>query len=230
MKSNGWKIDTTPYHITNKSKLENPSYVNSIYNNSHTFNTAKYYKQSFKDIPILEKYDVIVWLDGTVEIIYNKTSEYILGKIYTEKIIGWHHEWRHGDLEKEVQDSVRSYRYSSTGWNGQAQPFQDVVGQYRAYLDDGYTNDYFKAQNSHTPHFGIWITCFVAFLQHDEKVTEFLNMWYLQTLKYTTQDQIGFPYTCQKLNMLPFTLPNDEVTGDKPHDCTMFYNKHAHGK
>ena len=87
--SNGWTIDTTPYHITNKSKLDNYTYVNSVYNNKHTFNIAKYYKQSFRNIPILQKYDVIVWLDGTVEIIYDKTSEYILDKIYDKKIIGW---------------------------------------------------------------------------------------------------------------------------------------------
>lgn len=226
---NGWKIDTTPYHIVNKSKLENPNYINSVYNNSHTFNVAKYYKQSFKEIPILQKYDVIVWLDGSVEITYDKTSEYLLSKIYDKKIIGWHHEWRYGDLSKEVEDSVRSFRYSSKGWNGQVQPFQDVTQQYKAYLDDGYTNDYFKQFESHTPHFGVWITCFVAFLQHDESVKKFLDLWYLQTLQYTTQDQIGFPYSCQKLNMLPFTLPNDEVSGDKPHIGTMFYHKHGHG-
>lgn len=227
--SNGWTIDTTPYHITNKSKLDNYTYVNSVYNNKHTFNIAKYYKQSFRNIPILQKYDVIVWLDGTVEIIYDKTSEYILDKIYDKKIIGWHHEWRNGDLAKEVEDSIRSIRYSSYKWNGQSQPFQDVMKQYKMYLEEGYTNEYFKKVNSHTPHFGVWITCFIAFLQHDEQVIDFLNLWFLQTLKYTTQDQVGFPYTCQKLNILPFTLPNDEVTGDTPHVGTMFYIKHAHG-
>lgn len=224
---NGWTIDTIPYHITNKSALDKHTYINSVYNNKHTFNIAKYYKQSFRDIPVLQKYDVIVWVDGTVEIIYDKTSEYILGKIYDKKIIGWHHDWRHGDLSKEVEDSVRSFRYSSHGWNGQPQPFQDVMKQYEAYLEEGYTNAYFK--DSHTPHFGVWITCFIAFLQHDEKVKAFLDLWYLQTLKYTTQDQVGFPYACQKLHMLPFTLPNDEVTGDNTNVNTMFYIKHRHG-
>ena len=32
---------------------------------------TKYYKQSFSNIPILHKYDIIVWLDGSIEIIYN---------------------------------------------------------------------------------------------------------------------------------------------------------------
>ena len=75
--ANGWIIDTTPYHIQNKSKIDNGRFKNSISKNKHTFNIAKYYKQAFQNIPILQQYDVVVWLDGTIEIIYDKTSEYI---------------------------------------------------------------------------------------------------------------------------------------------------------
>lgn len=227
--SNGWMIDTTPYHITNKSHLDNDNYVNSICNNKHTFNIPKYYKQSFNDIPVLNKYDVIVWLDGTIQITYDKTSEYILNHIYNEKIIGWHHEDRGGILKNEV-DASHIDRYTSTYWNNQHQPYQDVDLQYEYYLNDGYSNDFFKNINSHTPHFGVWITCFVAFLKNDVFVKEFLDLWYLQTLKYTTQDQIGFPYVCQKTKLLPFTLPNNEISGDRPHYNTMFYNKRDHGQ
>jgi hypothetical protein len=228
--SNGWIIDNTPYHIINKNYLDNDKYTNSLTNNKHTFNTAKYYKQSFRHIPILQKYDVIVWLDGTIEIIYDKTSEYILNNIYEKKIIGWHHEWRNGILEGEVAASNAFYRYNSTFWNGQEQPYQDVVNQYFDYLRDGYNVSFYKNMNSHTPHFGVWITCFVAFHVKDENIQNFLDFWYLQTLKYTTQDQISFPYVCQKTNIIPYTLPNNEIYGDSPHSSTMFYIKHDHGK
>jgi len=227
--SNDWIIDTTPYHLNNKSILDNVSYVNSLCNNKHTFNVAKYYKQAFNNIPILEKYEVIVWLDGTIEIIYDKTSEYILNNIYKEKIIGWHHECRYGKLRPEV-DASHFFRYTSTYWNNQSQPYQDIEKQYKHYIDDGYTDDFFKVMNKHTPHFGIWITCFVAFLKNDEQVKSFLDLWYLQTLKHTTQDQIGFPYVCQKTKLIPFTLPNNEISGDEPNSHTMFYIKHNHGK
>ena len=72
--NNGWIIDTTPYHLNNKSHLDTNNLTNSLSNNKHTFNISKYYKQSFSNIPILNKYDVIVWLDGTIEIIYDKTT------------------------------------------------------------------------------------------------------------------------------------------------------------
>ena len=83
--------------------------------------------------------------------------------------------------------------------------------------------------NHPSEHFGVWITCFVAFLNHDEDVNNFLNLWYLQTLKYTTQDQIGFPYVCKTTGLIPLTLPNNEISGDRPHSNTMFYIKHNHG-
>lgn len=227
--SNGWTIDTTPYHLLNKSNIDNDNYTNSLCNNKHTFNIAKYYKQSFKNIPILSKYDVVVWLDGTINIIYNKTSEYVLNNIYKEKIIGWHHENRNGILSEEVKAS-HFERYTSTYWYNQSQPYQDVDKQYIEYVKDGYTDEYFKKQNSHTKHFGVWITCFVAFNMTDPDVKTFLDLWYLQTLKYTTQDQIGFPYVCQKMNLLPCTLPNTEITGNNPHTNTMLYIKHGHGR
>lgn len=227
--ANGWIVDTTPYHIQNKSKIDNGSFKNSISKNKHTFNIAKYYKQAFQNIPILQQYDVVVWLDGTIEIIYDKTSEYILNNIYEKKIIGWHHEHRNGYLSSEVKDS-NFFRYTSTFWYGQAQPYQDVNAQYVEYLQNGYTDAYFKNMNSHTPHLGVWITCFTAFLNKDSDVTNFLNFWYLQTLYYTTQDQIGFSYVCQKTNLIPYTLPNNEVSGNCPHQNTMFYIKHNHGK
>lgn len=228
MTSNGWIIDTTPYHLTNKSGLDDGTYVNSLNNNNHTFNIAKYYKQAFNNIPILKDYDVIIWLDGTLEIICPTVSEYILNNIHDRKIIGWHHEMRHGKLSSEVHRS-HGQRYTSTYWNGQSQPYQDVDKQYKTYIDDGYTDAFFKDMKSHTPHFGVWITCFVAFLKNDDDVNKFLDMWYLQTLKHTTQDQVGFPYVCQKTNLIPYTLPNDKISGGCPHQRTMFYIKHQHG-
>lgn len=227
--SNGWIIDTTPHHLIHKSKLDDDTFTNSICNNKHTFNIAKYYKQSFRNIPVLDNYDVIIWLDGTIEIKYNKTSEYILNNIYKDKIIGWHHEARYGLLSEEVKDS-HFFRYTSTYWNGQSQPYQDVDYQYECYKKDGYNDEFFKNIASHTPHMGVWCTCFVAFLHKDEQVKHFLDLWYLQTLKYTTQDQIGFPYVCQKTNMIPFTLPNNDIYGNNMQFNTMFYTKHEHGK
>lgn len=229
MISNGWVIDTTPYHLENKSPLDTDSYVNSFTNNKHSFNKAKYYKQAFQNIPRLKDYDVVVWLDGTLEITNPKTSEWILNKINKHKIIGWNHEWWNGLLLEEVLESRKSNRYSSTFWNNQEQPFQDIVNQYNSYIDEGFDNFYFKKLDPTRKHYGVWVTCFIAFLNKDEVVTKFLNNWYLQTLKFTTEDQIGFPYVCQKMEFVPYTLPDEEIGGDEPHIKTDFYKKYEHG-
>lgn len=226
--SNGWIIDTTPYHLVNKSNLDCDTYVNSLCNNKHTFNIAKYYKQAFNNIPVLNKYDVVVWLDGTISVFHPQTSEYVMSYIYDVKIIGWHHEGRSGYLSREVLES-HCERYTSTFWYGQYQPYQDIDHQFKCYLEEGYDDEFFKKIESHTPNFGVWVTCFVAFLKNDPDVINFLDLWYLQTLKYTTQDQIGFPYVVQKTKLIPYTLPNAEVYGDFPHQHTMFYIKYGHG-
>jgi len=227
--SNGWTIDNTPYHHEHPSPLDDGQYVNSFSNNQHTFNIAKYYKQSFRFIPRLSIYDVVVWLDGTIEITNPNVSSWIMDNIHDKKIIGWEHERRGGRLIEEVIDSSTFHRYCSSFWNNQAQPLQDVLFQYSEYLKDGYNDeDYYKKLDPDRRNFGVWITCFVAFLQKDSSVKEFMDLWYLQTLNYSTQDQIGFPYVCQKTGLIPYTLPDKEITGDRPHDGTAFYHKHPH--
>ena len=229
--SNGWIIDTNPYHLTNKSKLDNNNKLNSILNNKHSFNIAKYYKQNYYNIPRLKDYDCVVWLDGTIEIVDENTSKYLLENIINYDIIGWSHEYRNGRL---IEETIASDfpRYTSIKWFNQEQPFQNIFKQYVHYINNGYNDEYWNEYKLKTKNknFGIWITCFVAFNNKKDKVIDFLDLWYEQTLTYSTQDQISFPYTCQKLNIIPFTLPNKEILGNSPHYNTQFYIKHEHGK
>ena len=60
----------------------------------------------------MQEYDAIVWMDGTIEIIWDKTSEWILNKIGKEKIIGWNHEFRMGNLKLEVSRFVYNLIFS----------------------------------------------------------------------------------------------------------------------
>ena len=233
IEKNGWIIDTTPYHTQNKSKLDNDTYVNSLSNNKHTFNIAKYYKQQFQNIPILKDYDVVVWLDGTIKITNEHVSEFIKNNIEKYKIIGWMHENRQGILKNEVIASD-NHRYTSTFWNNQEQPYQDIFKQYHTYLDDSYNDVFFEntqvSNEMNKDNLGVWITCFVAFLNKDKDVSSFLDLWYLQTLKHTTQDQIGFSYVCYKTGIIPYTLPDEKIKGDTPHSKTDFYEKLDHKK
>ena len=88
IKNNGWIIDNTPYHLTRKSKVDTGKYTNSLSNNKHTFNIAKYFKQNFYNIPRLQQYDIIIWLDGTIQITNKDTALYILKLFGKERYPG----------------------------------------------------------------------------------------------------------------------------------------------
>lgn len=58
--SNGWLIDTFPYHKCIEKEID----------------IINFYKQQYKTkiIPFLKKYDVIIWLDETYELNYDKAA------------------------------------------------------------------------------------------------------------------------------------------------------------
>ena len=222
----GWTIDTTQYHLINKSPLDKDCYINSLCNNSHTFNIAKYYKTAFKNIPRLQHYKAILWIDGSIEIIYDKISEYILKNIDSYKLIAFDLNIRNGLLYAETHASLID-RYLSTFYFNQRQPYQDVIQQYKDYMKLNFNQELFRS--IYGKNYGIWITCFIVFHNHNEQITDFLNKWYYEILTRTTQDQISFPFVCQKCSVFPYTLPDDEIESQFPHISTMFYIRHKHG-
>ena len=91
----------------------------------------------------------------------------------------------------------------------------------------------FKNINHPFGKLSVWITYFVAFDIRNDKVKNFLDFMVSSNFKifYTRSnwDQISFLYTCQKLNIIPYTLPDNEITGHTVHSKTMFYIKRNHG-
>lgn len=242
IENNGWEIDTHPYHDTHTSPIDNGCYINSInkegylkrYENKHTFNTAKYYKQAFNNIPRLKEYDVIIWIDGSIEITACDVSEYMLELCFKYNIVSWHHEYRGARLIHEVEACYLP-RYLDKSYLNQLQPYQDIVRQYHEYIREGYDEDYWakvereEGRGGHGGNFfGIWLTCFVAFNNKNLDVDNFLKLWYLQTLKHTTQDQISFPKVVQDTGIIPYTLPDSRFKGDAPHYSTDVFIKHTH--
>lgn len=66
----GWDVDMTPYHYLYPSPLDTGHLKNSLHKDStdNHFHIAKYYKQSFHKIPRLQKYDIVIWIDGSIEV------------------------------------------------------------------------------------------------------------------------------------------------------------------
>ena len=216
----GWQIDTTQYHETIVPAEWRSDYHNA--HNKHTFCIAKYYKQSFHLIPRLQKYDVIIWLDGTIAITHADAAKVVRDAVNVNSIVTcFNHEYRgrsSDSMLEEARASVMS-RYLETNWLGQKQPVQDTVAHRNTYVAEGYSQAFFGAGMP-----SLWITCFVGFNMRNRTTRDLLKLWYLQTLMHTTQDQISFPYACWKLGVVPHTLQ-----GDTAHEETYLYKKHVHG-
>lgn len=203
---NGWIVDIEPWH----EKIETQKGLrNSFDNNKHTNNISKFYRQNFQTIPRLSEYDMIIWIDGSIEISSETVAEECLSNIKEYPIISWRHN---NTLEHEVLASHIS-KYISINWNGQDQPYQDVDEQYEVYKSDG------------CPNFDhVFITCFIAFNNKDPKVSEFLELWWYQNLRYTNADQIGFVYSLYKTGITALALEAEDscLKTDfyikKPHD------------
>ena len=219
IESNGWIIDTTPYYLTNPSAKDTGTEINSIINNKHTFNIAKYFKCAFQNIPRLKKYDAIIWLDGTIIIKCPTTSVYILKHIKERKIIGWKHPTNNKLIDEVIESDFN--RYTSTNWFGQDQPYQNIYKQYVQYIKNGFIPECEK---------GVWITCFIAFDNKCPDISSFLDLWYLHIINFTTQDQISFPFVVQLYNIIPYTLPDDEIKAVDTGVITDFYIKADHGR
>jgi hypothetical protein len=146
--SNGWQLDFTPYHLTHPSPLDDGRMINTYQNKSHPvhpFLAAKYYKQAFQNIPRLKRYDVVVWIDGTVEIKVPTVASFLMNKIMNQSypMVGFHHEMRQGQMWPEVAASYAE-KYYGENWLGWKQPVQDVIAQYRQYLRNGYNYAYWN--------------------------------------------------------------------------------------
>jgi len=87
-------------------------------------------------------YDIVVWVDGTVQLVNAKTTRRVVEKMITggKSIMLFHHKARKGDLSIEVANSQYLDKYSSIFWNNQVQPYQNITAQYKSYLKEGMVN------------------------------------------------------------------------------------------
>jgi hypothetical protein len=226
-----WTIDFTPYHLLGLSRLDNGNFPNSLVRNQNPYMVYKFYKTQFYRFPCLQRYDMIVWTDMTWQFMDSHVIE-DLWKIFrvnpSKQIISLsHHSWRKCTIKLEMEVSIGDHRWRKTSLFGQSQPFQDVKRQYEYYVQNGYTETYWKSENlSYRGNrcIGLWQTNFIAYLMGDLVIPCFLDRWYIEMLNWSTQCQISFPYIAQQLAIYPYTLPSQDFP------FTGYLRRHAHGK
>jgi hypothetical protein len=222
----GWMVDTVPYYLLElypeflSGSLEE---LNSFHHNQHPFNIAKYFKQQFYKIPLLQKqdYDIIIWIDGSVHI-NNQNTTKIISDLYEKHendMMFVYEHGRNGSLLSEAAVASTLGKYTENTFNGIVQPMQRPLEQYYDYELDGYSDDYWqrvKVQRGweDRDEYGVFLTCFLSF--HMKRVhsptnltgIDFLREWANQNRRYSTQDQVSFPYVSQKLDIPPYPFPS----------------------
>ncbi len=232
-----WKsIDITRYQYGLNDRDKYKSKKNSLINNQHPFNKAKFIKLNLHRLPELHGYDVIVWIDGTIKITNPMCSELIFDWLMNKGKNIMVYEHKHGTLAQEVNASHYE-RYTSTYWLNHTQPYQDIDAQYKYYIEkEHYEDRWFmkeltpndiKESTGNIPVNPMYLTNFIAFNMKNEITYKFLDLWYDQIMTYTTQDQISFVYTLFKLKLLPFnTIASGFVFNDFK---TQLFEKLDHG-
>jgi hypothetical protein len=222
----GWMVDSVPYYLLElypeflSGSLEE---LNSLHHNQHPFNIAKYFKQQFYKIPLLQNqdYDIIIWIDGSVHINNPNTTKIIsdLYEKYENDMMFVYEHGRNGSLLNEAAVASTLGKYTENTFNGIVQPMQRPLEQYYDYELDGYSDDYWqrvKVQRGweDRDEYGVFLTCFLSF--HMKRVhsptnltsIDFLREWANQNRRYSTQDQVSFPYVSQKLDIPPYPFPS----------------------
>lgn len=274
-----WIIDTIPYHLLQlyQEYMNNTIHdddINSFHHNLHNFNIAKYYKLSFHHIPILKQYDVVIWVDGTVKITNPQTIEIILKimedgekeqqnqeihederTFLDQRLMTVFDLVRNRDLKTEVDASLTLQRYNSPQFYDHVQPVQPIMEQYEAYLQQGYSKDFWedlfqstinrlKSVNSSKTidvrtQYGVWNTCFISFhlkrkiIEKNgqvKTVQQFLDLWYAHNRRYSTQDQVSFPFIVQTLGIYPYGLPEPKYDIYGSYDFSSLHIKLDHGQ
>lgn len=207
-----WVIDARPYHSwsTLLPSFYSPSFVNSWENHDHPHNIAKYYKMQFQRLPQLQKYDVIIWIDSSFAI---TSCLFIADKLvhlmHSQSLVCAYEHPFNANFAEEAIWSTTDPRWKGTMLRGMRQPFQNVTLQMETYIARGFEPDFFEKKKKGYHHYGLWNCGITAWNMTNPKTREFLDLWFMQNLNFTTQDQISFPYVAWVLKEDPESLPYD---------------------
>ena len=195
MTSKVWNIINTQYHLQN-DKNEYMHYHN-YYNNitdpkTRNMMSAKYYKIKPHEIDILQDYDYYIWVDGSIILQPNFLINMITHINNNYELINFKHSAR-DNIYDEMKLSITMNKYQS----------QDIETQYNDYIAEGFPDN-----------LGLF-ECTIMVKKNTANINSIFDMWWIQNLKYTYQDQISYPYCLWKNGKYTQYLITDNV----------FYNK-----
>lgn len=191
LKSNFWNVIYTPYHLQNDdgSLSGNINSFDSITDEKvRNMMAAKYYKAKTHEIDILKEYDYFIWVDGSIFLRDSFLEEVfkLFDRGYT--LISFKHSKR-ATLEDEIEESRLLKKYTS-------QPLEE---QYTRYKNEGYNNDVGLFENT------------IMIRKNTKENAKLFDLWWVQNVTLSYQDQLSYPYCLWKLNMYPDYVIKENV-------------------
>jgi O-antigen biosynthesis protein len=230
LNSTGWEVYVVEPLQLDILKLEG---INSLSNNQHPFNKAKFFKQQFHRLKMLKEYRYIIWMDATIKITNPSTAENVVNLIGSQRRNFILFEHRRGGLMQEEVAASQGSKYLDPHWGCCPQPVQNTTRQYEFYIKEGFQEKWWVNEYDapigiyNRAQYGMWVTCFIAFDMTKTDTCAFLDLWWEQNVLFSTQDQVSFPYAAWKLKLYPYSLPDSGIEGN--YNKNSLYTKVAHG-
>lgn len=160
IQGNRWKRDKTQYFY-----------------HTDTFTMAKYYKCFWSQIPALREYDVVVWIDGTIEI-----KQLPIEYLEDHDLVVYEHGGRFNTIQENNNTVIR------------------LDPRYYDFCDG------LERQREEPNIDWLAITCFVVH-KKCEKIIHMQNEWFSEIIRYSPQDQVSFPRACDRADVRVKLLP-----------------------
>lgn len=146
---------------------------------------AKYFKLLPWELPEIEKNEISIFIDGSIQVKTNNFIEYCI-KYLSEDLLLFKHPVRNC-IYSEVEASKPLEKYKSENISAQAAFYSKF----------------------HPKNWGLW-ACGVMVRKHTDKLKKLMGDWKHEIDKWTYQDQISFPVICKLNNFIPAVFPDSQ--------------------
>lgn len=184
-----WKGIRDAWYKDNTERTVNYS-VHSTSEPIRNMMRAKYYKTQWSHLELLQKYDYIIWVDGSFQVLDVDLLSFCQRVVADKPMAFFQHSQRNNILE-EVKFCVDFCKR-----------YEDLPMQQQL---KNYTDQHFDITTTHLLELG----CFVC-QNRNTSVTRVFDQWWQEIQFYGYQDQISMPFVLWQ-STLPFTIISKDV-------------------
>lgn len=182
-------ITATFYCITDNPKLSAPGWkiilVNYPRKDLHPRLRAKYFKMFPYEVPELNKKQITIYVDGSIQITSEKFVQYCVQNLASDMVLFKHPNRDCIYEELKASQSLEKYK---------TEPINEQIEAYKQLY----------------PRNGGLYACGVLVRKHTEEVKRVMQSWWLENIKWSYQDQLSFPFVCKQHNFTPGTFEENQ--------------------